>query len=449
LPVPVSQMYTVGSYVLKQRLRGSKRYPLVLMLEPLYRCNLACGGCGKIQYPPNVLKSQLSVDECMNAAEECPAPVVSVAGGEPLLHPQIGEIVAGLIERGKYVYLCTNGLLLEEKLDLFRPSRHLNLSVHLDGGEAEHDLSVGRPGTYRKACRAIREALARGFRVTTNTTLFEGADLERTRSFFDEMMRLGVEGMTISPGYAYERAPSQDGFLPRERTRELFRRLFADPRLRRWRFNHSPQFLEFLAGSRDYECTPWGNPTFGVFGWQRPCYLQQDGYEASFRELLENTRWECYGHASGNPHCSDCMVHSGFEASAVDQAFSSIRGMLQMIWASLLGPRIATAADPSPETREPTATIAPAATRGDACDATPEALRLAFQYRGNVTLCLADGDRIEGYVSNLHRDHLQLWRKGTASKSTIPVARIARIEFSGRDPASAESREVGRRYQQT
>jgi hopanoid biosynthesis associated radical SAM protein HpnH len=449
VPVPVTQMFTVGTYVLRQRLRGSKRYPLVLMLEPLYRCNLACKGCGKIQYPPNVLKSRLSVDDCMNAAEECPAPIVSLAGGEPLLHPQIGEIVAGLVKRGKYVYLCTNGLLLEEKLDLFRPTRHLSLSVHLDGAEAEHDFAVGRRGTYRKACRGIREALARGFRVTTNTTLFEGTDPERTRSFFDEMMRLGVEGMTISPAYAYERAPSQAGFLRRERIRELFRTLFSDSRLRRWRFNHSPQFLEFLAGSRNYECTPWGNPSFGIFGWQRPCYLQQDGYERSFRELLEKTVWERYGHASGNPHCRDCMVHSGFEASAVDQAFSSIRGMLQMIWASLLGPRIACAADHPLEPPKPAAVIPPAPIQGHACDATPEALRLAFQYPGDVTLCLANGDRLEGYVSNLHRDLLQLWRKGTASKSTIPVGRIARIEFSGRDPASAKSREVGLRSDQT
>jgi hopanoid biosynthesis associated radical SAM protein HpnH len=333
-------MYTVASHVLVQKLRGRNRYPLVLMLEPLYRCNLACGGCGKIQHPPHVLRSQLSAGDCMKAVEECPAPVVSLAGGEPLLHPQIEEIVTGLVKRRKYVYLCTNGLLLEEKLDLFQPSRYLSFNVHLDGLEREHDLAVGRPGTYRKACRGICAALGRGFRVTTNTTLFDDADPERTGSFFDHMMTLGVEGMTISPGYAYERAPSRDRFLSRERTRGLFRRIFASPGFRRWRFNQSPLFLEFLAGSRDYDCTPWGNPTYGLFGWQVPCYLHQDGYQKSFRELLEDTRWEDYGHASGNPHCRDCMVHSGFEASAVDQAFSSVPGMLQMIRASLLGPRV-------------------------------------------------------------------------------------------------------------
>ena len=343
MPVPISQMYTVASHLLGQKLRGRQRYPLVLMLEPLYRCNLACAGCGKIQYPPNILKSQLAVGDCMRAVEECPAPVVSVAGGEPLLHPQIDEIVVGLVKRRKYIYLCTNGLLLEKKLDLFHPTRYLTFNVHLDGLAREHDLSVGRVGTYRKACDAIRAALDRGFRVTTNTTLFEGADPERTQRFFDQMMDLGVEGMTISPGYAYQRAPTQDRFLARDRTRDLFREIFASPRRRSWRFNQSPLFLEFLVGARVYDCTPWGNPTYGILGWQTPCYLLQDGYQKSFHDLLANTRWEDYGHASGNPRCGDCMVHSGFEASAVDEAFSSVRGMLQMIRAAVLGPRTAPA----------------------------------------------------------------------------------------------------------
>jgi len=339
VPVPVSQMYTVAAHVLRQKLRGTKRYPLVLMLEPLYRCNLACAGCGKIQYPPHILKSQLSVGDCMKAVDECPAPVVSLAGGEPLLHPQIDQIVAGLLKRRKYIYLCTNGLLLQERLDFFQPSRYLSFSVHLDGLEQEHDLGVCRAGVYRKAYRGIQIALDRGFRVTTNTTLFNDADPERTRCFFDRMMALGVEGMTISPGYAYERAPNQARFLARERTQELFREIFGSRRLRYWRFNQSPLFLEFLAGSRSYDCTPWGNPTYGVLGWQKPCYLHQDGYEKSFQELLDKTRWQDYGHESGNPHCRDCMVHSGFEASAVDEAFSSARGMLQMIRAALFGPR--------------------------------------------------------------------------------------------------------------
>ena len=285
MPVPLSQMLTVGSYLLRQTLRGRKRYPLVLMLEPLYRCNLACAGCGKIQYPSQVLKSQLSVEECMRAVDECGTPIVSIPGGEPLLHPEIEKIVEGLIARGKYVYLCTNALLLEEKLDLFTPSKFLSFSVHMDGLAEDHDFSVCRDGTFETAERAIRKAVQRGFRVTTNTTLFEGTDPGRTRDFFDAMMELGVEGMMLSPGYSYEKAPDQEHFLGRERTRNLFQRIF-DGDARRWRFNQSPLFIEFLAGGRDYECTPWGMPTYSVFGWQKPCYLLQEGYEDSFAALM-------------------------------------------------------------------------------------------------------------------------------------------------------------------
>ncbi|MEE8310784.1 MAG: adenosyl-hopene transferase HpnH, partial [Candidatus Binatia bacterium] len=340
MPVPVSQMYTVATYVLGQKLRRNKHYPLVLMLEPLYRCNLACGGCGKIQYPANILKSQLSYEECMQAVDECPAPIVSLPGGEPLLHPEIERIVAGLVERGKYVYLCTNGLLLEEKLDLFEPSKYLSFSVHMDGLEEEHDEAVCRKGTYEKAYRAVEKALARGFRVTTNTTLFDGADPARTRDFFDEMMRLGVEGMMISPGYAYEQAPDREHFLARDRTRNLFRRILSTRRRKGWRFNQSPLFIEFLAGAAEYDCTPWGNPTYSVFGWQKPCYLLQDGYADSFTQLVAETAWGRYGHASGNPQCRDCMVHSGFEASAVNDAFSSLEGLMRMARAVLFGARV-------------------------------------------------------------------------------------------------------------
>jgi hopanoid biosynthesis associated radical SAM protein HpnH len=359
MPVPVSQMIRVASYLLRQKHAGEERYPLVLMLEPLYRCNLACAGCGKIQHPASVLETQLSTEQCMRAAGECPAPVVSIAGGEPLLHPEISGIVAGLVERRKYVYLCTNGLLLERKLDLFTPSKYLNLSVHLDGLEPEHDFAVCRDGVYRRAHRAIRAALARGFRVTTNTTLFEGADPERTAAFFDEMMRLGVEGMTISPGYGYEKAAGRERCLARERTHQLFQRILGEPgRRRHWRFNQSPLFLEFLVGARDYDCTPWGNPTFNIFGWQKPCYLLQDGHAASFQELLGETRWERYGPAGGDPRCRDCMLHSGFEASAVDEGFTSLRGFLAMARAALRGPRV-----PAPAS-EPLARPAPATRAG-------------------------------------------------------------------------------------
>ncbi|HEX4420541.1 MAG TPA: adenosyl-hopene transferase HpnH [Kofleriaceae bacterium] len=324
--IPVSQMLAVARYVVKQRVMKRDRYPLVLMLEPLFRCNLSCTGCGKIQYPTSLLKQHVSAKDCLAASDECGAPVVSIAGGEPLLHPQITEIVAGLIERDRYIYLCTNALLLKQKLDAFTPDKHLSFSVHMDGPRAQHNFSVCRDGVYDIAVEAIREAVRRGFRVTTNTTLFEGADPERMRGFFDDMMALGVEGMMISPGYSYQKAPDQEHFLRRERSQRLFSKMLASPN-KAWRFNQSPLFLQFLMGKRDFECTPWGNPTYNLFGWQRPCYLLQDGYAKTFRELMEDTEWSNYGRASKNPRCQDCMVHCGFEPSAVDATFRSARAM--------------------------------------------------------------------------------------------------------------------------
>ena len=330
MAVPVSQMWTVATYVLGQKLRGRKRYPLVLMLEPLFRCNLACAGCGKIQYPGHVLRQQLSVEECLRAVDECGAPIVSIPGGEPLLHPQIADIVAGLVARRKYIYLCTNALLLKEKIHLFHPSKYLTFSVHMDGQREQHDFSVCLEGGYETAYQAMKEALLRGFRVTTNTTLFDGADPHSVRAFFDEMMDLGIEGMMLSPGYSYEKAPDQQHFLGRARTRRLFRAILSN-RKQRWVFNQSPLFLEFLMGRRDYPCTAWGMPTFNLFGWQKPCYLLQDGYADTFDELMRETDWDKYGFESGNPKCANCMVHSGYEASAVNHTFSSLRGF----WATV------------------------------------------------------------------------------------------------------------------
>ena len=326
MPVPISQMWTVASYVLKQKIQGRKQYPLVLMLEPLYRCNLACAGCGKIQYPAHVLKRELSPEECFKAVDDCGAPMVSIPGGEPLMHTQIAKIVEGLVARKKYIYLCTNALLLKEKLDLFKPSKYLTFSVHVDGQKEHHDFSVCREGGYELAIEGMREALKRGFRVTTNTTLFDGADPKSVRSHFDEMMELGVEGMMLSPGYSYDKAPDQKHFLGRARTRRLFRAILAN-RKKSWQFNQSPMFLEFLMGKRDFKCTPWGMPTYSIFGWQKPCYLLQDGYADTFSELMSTTQWANYGTESGNPQCANCMVHSGYEASAVDYTFNSLRGL--------------------------------------------------------------------------------------------------------------------------
>jgi len=330
MSVPVSQMWTVATYVLKQKFAGRKQYPLVLMLEPLFRCNLACAGCGKIQYPGHVLKMNLSPEDCFRAVEECGTPVVAIPGGEPLMHPQIHEIVAGLIERKKYIYLCTNALLLKEKLHLFQPSKYFAFSVHLDGQRDHHDFAVCREGGYDIAVDAVKEALNRGFRVTTNTTLFDGADAASVRKFFDEMMELGVEGMMLSPGYSYDKAPDQGHFLGRDRTRRLFRAMLSN-RAPNWKFNMSPLFLEFPMGRREYECTPWGMPTYNVFGWQKPCYLLQDGYADTFAELMASVEWAKYGTASGNPKCANCMVHSGYEASAVNDTFNSLEGF----WATV------------------------------------------------------------------------------------------------------------------
>jgi hopanoid biosynthesis associated radical SAM protein HpnH len=332
--VPLSQMAAVTTYVLRQKLKSRKRYPLVLMLEPLFHCNLACPGCGKIQYPDDILKRRLTPEQCWAAVEECGTPMVAIPGGEPLIHPQIDRIVAGLVERKKYVYLCTNALLLNRKLDLFKPSKYLSFSIHLDGLHQHHDAAVSRQGTFDIAVEAIKQALKRGFRVTTNSTFFEGVNPAEVRQFFDFVMELGVEGMMISPGYRYEKASDQGHFLHKQRSRELFKQILENPK-KSWKFNLSPLFLRYLQGKIDYECTPWGMPTYNVFGWQRPCYLLQDGYAATFAELMKSTAWEKYGPKSGNPKCVDCMVHSGYEASAVDDTFGSLAGFARTVKATL------------------------------------------------------------------------------------------------------------------
>jgi len=333
MAVPVSQMWTVASYVLRQKLAGRKRYPLVLMLEPLFRCNLACAGCGKIQYPAHILKKDLSPEDCFKAVDECGAPMVSIPGGEPLMHPEIDKIVEGLVARKKYIYLCTNALLLKEKLHLFKPSKYLSFSVHVDGQKEHHDFSVCREGGYELALDGIRAAIDAGFRVTTNTTLFDGADPNSVRTFFDEMMEVGVESMMVSPGYSYDKAPDQKHFMGRARTRRLFRTMLSN-RKKTWRFNQSPLFLEYLMGKRNYKCTPWGMPTYNIFGWQKPCYLLQDGYAESYNELMETTEWASYGTESGNPQCANCMVHCGYEPTSVDDTFGSLRGFAETVKAT-------------------------------------------------------------------------------------------------------------------
>jgi hopanoid biosynthesis associated radical SAM protein HpnH len=324
MAVPIIQQYRVASYILKQRILGNHKYPLVLMLEPLFRCNLACPGCGKIDYPDPILNQRLSYEECMKAVDECGAPMVSIPGGEPLLHKEIKEIVDGITSRKKFVYLCTNALLLEKKLDLFKPTKYLTFSIHLDGLETHHDRAVDQKGVFQRAVKAVKEAKRRGFRVNVNCTLFDQMDAEEAAEFFDfATNELGVDAITMSPGYEYERAPDQQHFLSRKKTKNLFRDILriGQEKGRKWPFSASSLFLNFLAGNEEYRCTPWGMATRNVFGWQRPCYLLGEGYADSFKALIEETEWEKYG--TGNyEKCANCMVHCGYEATAVNDTFA-------------------------------------------------------------------------------------------------------------------------------
>lgn len=329
MSIPISQGLKIFSYILKQKVLGHKKYPLVLMLEPLFRCNLECAGCGKIQFPEEILNKRLSVQECLDAANECGAPVVSIPGGEPLIHPEMPEIIEGLIKQRRYIYLCTNAVLLKRKLHLFKPSTYLTWSVHLDGLKEEHDKAVCREGVFDQAVEGIKEALNQGFRVTTNTTVYDGMEINRLREFFDFAMDLGVEGMVLSPGYAYEKAPDQDHFLQREKSKRFFKEILGKPN-KKWVFNQSPFYIKFLVGETDYQCTPWGNPTRNVFGWQKPCYLLNEGNAQSFKELMKDTAWERYG-SGNNPKCADCMVSCGYEPSAVVDSFSSVKKFYQTV----------------------------------------------------------------------------------------------------------------------
>jgi len=334
--IPLLQKARIGAYIVRQQIAGRRRYPLVLMLEPLFRCNLACAGCGKIDYPKEILDRRLSVAECLEAVDECGAPVVSIAGGEPLLHKEIEAIVDAIVARKRFVYLCTNALLMKKRLAKFSPSPYFVWSVHLDGDAGMHDKSVCEDGVYERAVAAIGEAKSRGFRVNINCTLFNDAEPARVAAFFDDVATLGVDAITVSPGYAYERAPDQEHFLTRTRTKQLFRDVLQRGRGgRAWSFSQSSLFLDFLAGNQEYRCTPWGNPTRNVFGWQRPCYLLGEGYAPSFRALMDETDWDAYG--TGNyEKCADCMVHSGYEATAVNDA---VRHPLKALAVSVRGVR--------------------------------------------------------------------------------------------------------------
>jgi len=334
--VPFVQQYRISRYLITQRLHRRRRYPLVLMLEPLFRCNLKCAGCGRIDYPEEILDRRLSADQCLSASDECGAPIVAISGGEPLIHEEMPQIVSGLIKRKKFVYLCTNGLLLKTRIKDYTPSSYLTLSIHLDGNRERHDALAGRSGVYDSAVEAIELACAKGFRVAINCTLYEGVAAQEVSDFFDFVMSLGVEGMMVSPAYRYSQAPQKDIFLMRARSITLFRDILKLGKGRKWKFNQSILFLDFLAGNQTYECTPWGNPTRNIFGWQRPCYLlTKEGYAPSFKALMEETNWSHFGNGR-NPKCANCMLHSGFEPTAVNDAFVH---PFKALWVYVRGPR--------------------------------------------------------------------------------------------------------------
>ena len=337
--IPLIQQTKIARYIIGKKVSGQKRYPLAMMLEPLFQCNLACAGCGKIDHPKEILQKRMSVEDALRAVDECGAPVVSIPGGEPLIHKEMPQIVQGLIAREKFIYLCTNAILLTKHIDEYMPSPYFTWSVHLDGLQDRHDQSVCMDGVFDKAVAAIKLALSRGFRVTINCTLFNNEKPEEIAEFFDFAMQLGIEGITVSPGYSYQHAPRQDVFLGRTESKQLFRDVFriGKERKSKWVFNQSSMFLDFIAGNQSYQCTPWSNPTYNIFGWQRPCYLLVDeGYASSYKELMEETAWEKYG-VGINPKCDNCMAHCGFEGTAVDDTFAH---PLKAARVATFGPRI-------------------------------------------------------------------------------------------------------------
>jgi hopanoid biosynthesis associated radical SAM protein HpnH len=329
--IPLRQSARIGWYLFQQKRRGRDKFPLIVELEPLFACNLKCNGCGKIQQPHDVLARRMPVEQAVGAIEECGAPMVSIAGGEPLMHPQIDVLVNELVKRRKYVYLCTNAVLLRKWWDRFdfTPSRYFSFAVHIDGLRERHDESVAQEGVFDEAVAAIRFLKDKGFRVTTNSTFFNTDTPQTVIDVLDFLNdEVQVDDMMISPAYAYEKAPDQEHFLGVQETRELFRKAFANGNRKRWRLNHSPLFLDFLEGKVDFGCTAWGIPSYSLLGWQRPCYLMADGYVQTYRELIETTDWDAYGRGK-DARCNNCMAHCGYEPTAVLATMSSLKESLR------------------------------------------------------------------------------------------------------------------------
>jgi len=325
MSMPLHQTVKIGTYLMKQKVLRKKKFPLLIELEPLFACNLACAGCGKIQHPASVLKQRMPVEQAVSAVVDSGAPMVSIAGGEPLMHKEIDEIVRQLLDKGKMVFLCTNAVLLPRHIHKFKPHKNFAWMVHIDGLEQRHDESVSKEGVFKQAVEAIKMVQDKGFRVMTNTTFFDTDSPQDVIDVLDYLNdELKVDNMQISPGYAYEKAPDQAHWLGTSQTKELFKKAFADGRRKKWRLNHSPLFLDFLEGKVDFDCTAWAIPSYSLKGWQKPCYLMEDGYVDTYDELIETTDWDSYGRGK-DPRCANCMAHCGYEPTAVLATMGSLK----------------------------------------------------------------------------------------------------------------------------
>ena len=327
---PLELSVRLAAYMIKNRLKGRKRFPMVTMLEPLEMCNLACVGCGRIHEYKPVMDKMMSVEEALEAVEESGAPLVSIAGGEPTIHPKIDQIINELVRRKYFVYCCTNGILLERVLKKVPPSKYLSWVVHMDGMETRHDEAVARKGVFQKATKAIQTALDGGYRVCTNTTIFRGCDTEDLHALFRSMTEMGVEGCMVSPGYNFEDAPDQDIFLTRQESKKAFREILDEEKTKGMRLYNNPLYLDFLRGKRDYQCTAWSNPTYTVMGWRKPCYPLADEHVQNVGELFEESLWDHYG-VGKDPRCASCMMHCGFESATIFNAISSPRDWVTLI----------------------------------------------------------------------------------------------------------------------
>lgn len=324
---PIAQTIRVAKHISTEKRAKTERFPLVLMLEPLHACNLTCEGCGRIREYKDVMNRMLTLDECLNAVNDCRAPVVSICGGEPLIYPQIKELVEKTVEKKRVTYLCTNGTLLDKKLSLFRPNKYFNLNIHIDGMEKTHDMIVEKPGTFKKIIENIKLAKKAGFTVCTNTTVYKETEVSEIRELFELLTTLKVDGFLISPGFDYKEVEDQSVFLKRAEIQRKFREIMSFSK--KYKLWSTPLFLEFCAGLREYKCTPWGNVTYNVKGWKAPCYLITDKHYTDYKDFISSVDWNHFVQGKDN-RCRNCMCHCGFEATAALEVSGSLKDTLKM-----------------------------------------------------------------------------------------------------------------------